>query len=112
MHWHKGSPFNSGEVERLPFAPHRSRCTRKFVNQFGRQSDGPRFQRVSSGYRNHGMSDRLSLSPLFVDSWRMVQFPVSVAFIHRYFKYTSTYKFRCQNNPLVISSYKYLLISL
>src|SRR5262245_43619069 len=50
--------FNAGEGERFPSAPDRRCCTRKFANQFARQSDGPRFQRVSSGHRNHGMSDR------------------------------------------------------
>src|SRR5262249_10036912 len=50
--------FNAGEEARFPSAPHRSSCTRKFVNRFARQSDGPRFQRVSSRHRNRDMSER------------------------------------------------------
>src|SRR5262245_10090381 len=50
--------FNVEEAERLPFAPHRSSCTRRFVDQFARQSDGSRFQRASSRHRNHGISER------------------------------------------------------
>src|SRR5262245_24183926 len=50
--------FHAVEEERFLSAPHRRCCTRKFVNQFARQSDGTRFQRVSSAHRNHGMSDR------------------------------------------------------
>src|SRR6478735_2664962 len=50
--------FNSEKVERLPSAPRRSRCTRKLADQLPRQSDGSRFQRVASGNRNHGRSDR------------------------------------------------------
>src|SRR5262245_54162464 len=50
--------FNAREETRFPSAPRRSSCTRKFVDQFARQSDAPRFQRVSSGHRNRGTWER------------------------------------------------------
>src|SRR5262245_19780096 len=62
MHWHKGCPsrvrLHFRKVGHLLFAPHRSGCTRKFVNQSARHSDGTRSQKASLELRTQGISDR------------------------------------------------------